>query len=232
VQNHLLQVLALLTMEPPAGTDSESVRDEKVKIFKCIPPLTADCVARGQFRGYRQEPGVAGDSQVETFVALQLRIDSWRWTGVPIYIRAGKCLPVTCTEVFVELRAPPGVYIGSPQPNHLRFRLNPQVSIALGAMVKSPGEEMRGQAVELMVSHQPGGEEMDAYERLLGDAMRGDATLFAREDSVESAWRIVDPVLGPAVRVETYEPNTWGPAGAPATVAPPGGWHNPDVESV
>jgi glucose-6-phosphate 1-dehydrogenase len=229
VQNHLLQVLALLTMEPPAGTDSESVRDEKVKIFKCIPPLAPENALRGQFRGYRDEPGVAADSRVETFAALRLSIDSWRWTGVPFYIRAGKCLPVTCTEVYVELRSPPDVYACAPRPNHLRFRLNPDVSIALGAMTKTAGEEMKGQCDELLMSHHVGGDEMDAYERLLGDAMRGDATLFAREDTVEAAWRIVDPILGGRVPVETYEPNTWGPADALTSVRPPGGWHNPVV---
>jgi glucose-6-phosphate 1-dehydrogenase len=228
VQNHLLQVLALLTMEPPAGTDSESTRNEKVKVFQAIDPLAPANVVRGQFRGYRQEPGVAADSQVETLVALRLEIDSWRWKGVPFFIRAGKCLPVTCTEVYARLRPPPDIYGRDPVANHLRFRLNPEVSIGLGAMIKTPGEQMRGSDVELLVSHQPGGDEMDAYERLLGDAMLGDATLFAREDSVEAAWRIVDPVLGQKVPVQIYEPNTWGPPSA-ASLVPPGGWHNPVV---
>jgi glucose-6-phosphate 1-dehydrogenase len=227
VQNHLLQVLAMLTMEPPAGSDSESIRDEKVKIFKSIPPLTAEHAVRGQFRGYRDEKGVAADSQAETYVALRLAIDSWRWMGVPIYIRAGKCLPVTCTEVFVELRRPPGVLLANGQRNHLRFRLSPEVTIGLGAMVKSPGEAMRGEAVELLVSHNPDGDEMDAYERLLGDAMHGDATLFAREDSVEAAWRIVDPVLDQKVPVLMYDTNTWGPASTPGVTGPADGWHNP-----
>ncbi|MGD9721260.1 MAG: glucose-6-phosphate dehydrogenase [Pirellulales bacterium] len=226
VQNHLLQVLALLTMEPPAGSDSESVRNEKVKIFKCIPPLDPADVVRGQFRGYLQEKGVATDSAVETFVALRLAINSWRWTGVPFYIRAGKCLPTTCTEVYVTLRSPPDVFLKQLLPNHLRFRLNPQVTIALGAMVKSPGEAMRGESVELVLSHSAQGDEMDAYERLLGDAMHGDASLFAREDSVEAAWRIVDSVLDNRVPVEGYEPATWGP-GAAAAIGPSQGWHNP-----
>jgi glucose-6-phosphate 1-dehydrogenase len=227
VQNHLLQVLSLLTMEPPAGVDSESVRDEKVKIFKSIPPLAPENVVRGQFRGYRDEQGVAADSPVETFVALRLEIDSWRWKGVPFYIRAGKSLPVTCTEVFVELRSPPISFAQAAAPNYLRFRLNPEVSIALGVTTKLPGETMQGATAELLVSHNPAPEEMDAYERLLGDAIRGDATLFAREDSVEAAWRIVDPILGQVVPVQTYEPRTWGPT-SPA-VAPDDGWHDPIV---
>jgi glucose-6-phosphate 1-dehydrogenase len=227
VQNHLLQVLAVLTMEAPAGIDSESIRDEKVKVFKSIPPLTAKNVVRGQFRGYRDEKGVAADSQVETFVALQLEIDSWRWKGVPVYIRAGKCLPVTCTEVFVELDLPPAFDNADLTPNHWRFRVNPEMSIALGAMIKMPGEGMTGEHVELMLSHYPQGAEMSAYERLLGDAIKGDATLFAREDSVETAWRIVDPILGNVVSVEPYEPGSWGPPTALKSLVPPGGWHEP-----
>ena len=213
VQNHLLQVLANLTMEPPAGTDSESVRNEKVKVLKEIPPLDSDNVVRGQFVGYRREKGVAADSQVETFAALRLRINSWRWHGVPFYIRAGKELPVTCTEVLVQFRRPPAIY-GSTQPpaNYLRFRISPDVQIALGVMVKEPGEVMRGREIELLASHQVTKDEMDAYERLLGDAMKGDATLFAREDYVEEAWRIVDPVLVAAPPVHEYEPNSWGPS--------------------
>ena len=227
VQNHLLQVLAILTMEAPAGTDSESIRDEKVKVFKSIPPLTPENVVRGQFRGYRDEKGVAPDSEVETFVALKLEIDSWRWKGVPIYIRAGKCLPVTCTEVYVELDAPPITHDADCIANHWRFRVNPEMSIALGAMIKKPGEKMAGEAVELLLSHYPGGDEMGAYERLLGDALKGDATLFAREDSVEAAWRIVEPVLGNKVPVEPYAPGSWGPASAQSSLVPPCGWHEP-----
>jgi glucose-6-phosphate 1-dehydrogenase len=231
VQNHLLQVLALLTMEPPAGIDAESVRNEKVKIFKCIPPLKPHDVVRGQFKGYRDEQGVAAHSKVETFAALKLKIDSWRWKGVPFYIRAGKCLPVTCTEIFVELQPPPHVFIPKSAPNHVRFRLSPQVSIGLGATTKQPGAAMRGNNIELLVSHNADGEEMEAYERLLGDAMRGDATLFAREDSVEAAWRIVDPVLGDVVPVRIYDPDTWGPVGTDTAVVPPGGWHDPALDS-
>ncbi len=231
VQNHLLQVLAVLTMEPPAGTDSEAIRDEKVKIFKAIPPLSLADVVRGQFRGYREEKGVAPNSEVETFVALKLQINSWRWKDVPVFIRAGKCLPVTCTEVYVELDTPPTVFGPPPEANHWRFRVNPDMTIALGTMTKKPGERMSGASRELVLSHQSDGAEMDAYERLLGDALRGDPALFAREDSVEAAWRIVDPVLGDVVPVEPYDPNTWGPAEAMRRIVPPGGWHDPVVIS-
>jgi glucose-6-phosphate 1-dehydrogenase len=227
VQNHLLQVLAILTMEAPAGVDAEAIRDEKVKVFRCIRPLDPQNVVRGQFRGYRDEKGVAPDSQVETFVALKLEIDSWRWKRVPVYIRAGKCLPVTCTEVYVELDLPPTIDDATLRANHWRFRVNPQMSIALGAMIKHPGDTMTGEPVELMLSHHEEGVEMGAYERLLGDALKGDATLFAREDSVEAAWRIVDPIVGGALPVETYEPNTWGPKSALTSLVPPGGWHEP-----
>jgi glucose-6-phosphate 1-dehydrogenase len=229
VQNHLFQVLVNLTMAPPAGTDSESVRDEKVKVLKEIPPLAPDSVVRGQFAGYRKEKGVAPDSKVETFAALRLEINSWRWQGVPFYLRAGKCLPVTCTEVLVRLRQPPAVYGRTPPPNHLRFRISPEVQIGLGVMVKEPGEVMAGREIELLACHHPGKDELDAYERLLGDALKGDATLFAREDYVEQAWRIVDPVLKAATPIHEYEPNTWGPAGLAPAVEPPGGWGAPVV---
>jgi glucose-6-phosphate 1-dehydrogenase len=230
VQNHLLQVLANLTMEPPAGIDSESVRDEKVKVLKEIAPLVEGSVVRGQFAGYRREKGVAADSKLETFAALRLGINSWRWHGVPFYIRAGKELPVTCTEVLVQFRRPPAVYSPTPPPpNYLRFRISPDVEIALGVMVKGPGEEMAGREVELLAFHHPSKDEMDAYERLLGDAMKGDATLFAREDYVEVAWRIVDPVLNAATPVYEYEPKTWGPREVDQKIAPVGGWHNPTV---
>ncbi|REK12557.1 MAG: glucose-6-phosphate dehydrogenase [Planctomycetota bacterium] len=225
VQNHLLQVLAVLTMEPPSSLDSESIRNEKVKIFKAIPPLEPANVVRGQFRGYREEKGVAADSQVETFVALRLHIDSWRWKGVPVYIRAGKCLPMTSTEVYVELDAPPAAYDDQCTPNYWRFRVNPDMAIALGTMIKKPGEKYNGEEVELTLSQYADGDPMAAYERLLSDAMQGDSTLFAREDSVEAAWRIVEPVLGDVVPVESYEPNTWGPQSD--AVTPPCGWHVP-----
>jgi glucose-6-phosphate 1-dehydrogenase len=230
VQNHLLQVLANLAMEPPAGMDSESVRDEKVKVLKEIAPLSPDRVVRGQFTGYRKEPGVAPDSKVETFAALRLGINSWRWHGVPFYIRAGKELPVTCTEVFVRFRPPPAVYSPTPPPaNYLRFRISPDVAIALGVMVKLPGEEMAGTEIELLAFHHPSMDEMDAYERLLGDALKGDATLFAREDYVEEAWRIVDPVLKGGIPVYEYEPKTWGPPQVDQKISSIGGWHNPAV---
>jgi glucose-6-phosphate 1-dehydrogenase len=230
VQNHLLQILANLTMEPPAGIDSESVRDEKVKVLKEIPALGPDCVVRGQFVGYRQEKGVAPDSKVETFAGLRLAINSWRWHGVPFYIRAGKELPVTCTEVLVHLRRPPAVYSSTPPPaNYLRFRISPDISIALGVMVKVPSDEMAGTETELLAFRHPGKDEMDAYERLLGDALKGDATLFAREDYVEEAWRIVDPVLNASTPVYEYEPKSWGPREVDQRVSPAGGWQNPAV---
>jgi glucose-6-phosphate 1-dehydrogenase len=232
VQNHLLQILANLTMEPPAGIDSESVRDEKLKVLKEIAPLDPDSVVRGQFVGYRRERGVAPDSKVETFAVLRLGINSWRWHGVPFYIRAGKELPVTCAEVFVQFRRPPAVYSPTPPPpNYLRFRIGPDVEIALGAMVKVPGEEMAGTETELLAFHHPGKDEMDAYERLLGDAMKRDATLFAREDYVEQAWRIVDPLLKASTPVYEYETKSWGPREVDEKVSPVGGWHNPAVTS-
>src|SRR5208282_3826543 len=190
VQNHLFQVMTNLAIEPPVRTDSESMRDEKVKVLKAIPPLDEKSVVRGQFRGYRKEKGVAQDSQVETFAALKLEVNSWRWQGVPFFIRAGKCLPVTCTEVVVRLRKPLKLFPSTLESNYLRLRVNPAVTIALGMMVMAPGEKMVGQSVEMIVSSEPHPD--DAYERLLGDAMAGDPTLFAREDYVEEAWRIVD----------------------------------------
>jgi glucose-6-phosphate 1-dehydrogenase len=227
VQNHLFQVLANLAMEPPVRTDSETMRDEKVKVLKAILPLEARNLVRGQFRGYRKEKGVAPNSQVETFAALRLEIDSWRWQGVPFYIRAGKSLPVTCTEVVVRLRRPPTVFpTCSPSPNYFRFRISPEVTMAFGLTTMDPEDKMIGQSVELLASHHPGTGEMDAYERVLGDAMEGDATLFAREDYVEEAWRIVDPVLKAGTPVHEYEPRTWGPAEVDAQVSPVGGWQN------
>ena len=228
VQNHLFQVLANLAMEPPARTDSESMRDEKVKVLRSMPPLTAANLVRGQFRGYRSEPGVASDSQVETFAALQLEIDSWRWQGVPFYIRAGKSLATTCAEVVVRLRCPPQIFpaCGAGR-NHVRFRIGPDEAIAIGLTVMDRAERGTGQTIELLNDHRPDTENIDAYERLLGDAMAGDSTLFAREDYVEEAWRIVDPVLGAATPVYEYEPGSWGPAQADA-ITPPGGWAVPE----
>jgi glucose-6-phosphate 1-dehydrogenase len=230
VQNHLFQVLTNLAMEPPVRTDSESIRDEKVKVLKAIPPLEAKSIVRGQFRGYRNEPGVAPGSTVETFVALRLEIDSWRWQGVPVYIRAGKCLPVTCAEVVVRLRRPPAMFAGfDVAANYCRFRISPDVTFAIGANVIAPGQETQSETAEMLGTRHPHAEEMDAYERVLGDAMQGDATLFAREDYVEEAWRIVDPVLKAGTPVYEYEPGTWGPKEVEARVAPPDGWHDPKV---
>jgi glucose-6-phosphate 1-dehydrogenase len=232
VQNHLFQVLSNLAMEPPVRTDSESVRDEKVKVLKAIPSLSPDSIVRGQFRGYRSEKGVAPDSTIETFVALRLRIDSWRWQGVPVYIRAGKQLPVTCTEVVVRLRQPPTMFHSFDlESNYFRFRISPDVTLAIGANVIAPGQETVGQTTEMVGTRLPRADEMDAYERVLGDAMHGDATLFAREDYVEEAWRIVDPVLKAGTRVYEYEPGTWGPKEVEASVSPAGGWQNPTVKS-
>jgi glucose-6-phosphate 1-dehydrogenase len=229
IQNHLFQVLANLAMEPPVRTDSESMRDEKVKVLKAMPPLEAKNIVRGQFRGYRKEKGVAPDSKVETFAALQLEIDSWRWRGVPFYIRAGKCLPMTCAEVVVRLRQPPTMYQGFKlKPNYVRQRISPEVTIALGMNVIAPESETVSTCTEMIASHHPRADEMDAYELLLGDAMAGDATLFAREDYVEEAWRIVDPVLKSDTPVHEYEPNTWGPSEV-EKVTPASGWQNPIV---
>ncbi|HEY2414940.1 MAG TPA: glucose-6-phosphate dehydrogenase [Pirellulaceae bacterium] len=230
IQNHFFQVLANLAMEPPVRTDSESMRDEKVKVLKAIPPLDAKNVVRGQFRGYKSEKGVAPNSQVETFAALKLKVNSWRWQGVPFYIRAGKNLPVTCTEIMARLRRPPAVFpTCSGAQNYFRFRISPVVTSAFGLTVMDPKENMIGEQIELLHSHHAGPEEMEAYERVLGDAMAGDATLFAREDYVEEAWRIVDPVLKAGSPVFEYDPRTWGPSEVDQKVVPPGGWNNPVV---
>ncbi len=230
VQNHLFQILANLAMEAPARTDSESIRDEKVKVLKAIPALDAKNLIRGQFRGYRNENGVAPDSRTETFAALRLEIDSWRWQGVPFYIRAGKCLPVKYTEVVVRLRRPPAIFPACcPAANYFRFRVSPDVTMAFGLTVMDTEEKMVGQSVEVLASSRSGAEEMDAYERLLGDAMAGDTTLFAREDYVEEAWRIVEPVLKADTPVYEYEQNTWGPREVGGGVVPAGGWQNPTV---
>jgi len=229
VQNHLFQVLCNLAMEPPVRADSESIRDEKVKVLKAIPPLGPDDLVRGQFRGYRSEQGVAQGSAVETFAAIRLQIDSWRWRGVPFYIRTGKCLPVTCTEVVVRLRKPPTMYDGFDlKPSYTRFRISPEVTIAIGANVLAEGETDTLTA-EMVGTRLSRAGDMDAYERVLGDAMQGDATLFAREDYVEEAWRIVDPVLKAGTPVYEYEPGTWGPKEVESRVTPPGGWQNPVV---
>ncbi|MBV8378467.1 MAG: glucose-6-phosphate dehydrogenase [Verrucomicrobia bacterium] len=231
IQNHLFQVLTNLAMEPPPRIDSESIRDEKVKVLKAIPPLERKNVVRGQFRGYRDEKGVAPDSQVETFAALQLEIDSWRWKDVPFFIRAGKCLPVTCAEIVVRFRHPPTMYSEfNLRANYFRFRISPEVTLAFGINAIAPGEDTMIHTDELIVSRHPRPEEMDAYERVLGDAMAGDQTLFAREDYVEEAWRIVDPVLKAGTPVLGYDQKSWGPSEVDTKVSPPGGWQNPIVE--
>ena len=232
VQNHLLQVTALMAMEPPSKNDPDAIRDQKSLLLKSVRPLDPTEVVRGQYKGYRQEEGVDPHSQVETYVALRLHIDNWRWEGVPFYIRAGKCLPVSSTEVMVELKRPPLAVFGRKErdkPDHLRFRLSPDVFIAIGAQAKMPGEEMAGEKVELVARHHAG-DEMSPYERLLGDAMRGDPTLFTREDSVDAAWRVVDPAERDPSPLYEYSPNTWGPAEAGKLIANSGGWHNPLLE--
>lgn len=232
VQNHLLQVVSLLAMEPPTSGFSDAVRDEKVKVLKAIKPLSHDQLVRGQFRGYREEKDVAPDSNVETYAALELHIDSWRWAGVPFFIRAGKSLPTTATEVRVTLRHTPqhvfaGIEMERPAPNYVRFRLGNAAEIALGACTRKPGDDPRdgiqGDGVELLFCAHPG-EGMAEYERLLADAMQGDPTLFAREDEVEEGWRIVDPLLRDGDQVHLYEPGSWGPVAADALVARVGGW--------
>ncbi|MCX6952556.1 MAG: glucose-6-phosphate dehydrogenase [Verrucomicrobia bacterium] len=211
IQNHLLQVVGFLAMEPPTGTNQESIRAEQVKVFRKIRPLGRGDIVRGQFRGYRREDGVARDSKVETFAAARLRIDSPRWKGVPFFIRTGKRLPTTMTEVLVMLKPPALGKLCPGQANYVRFRLSPDVTIAIGARVKRPGEELIGDATELQVVNHPHGVEMGAYERLLGDAMAGDGTLFAGQDGVEASWAVVQPILGAVTPVHIYEPGTWGP---------------------
>src|SRR5262245_861486 len=231
IQNHLLQVVSYLAMEAPSSTYDEAIRDEQAKVLRTVRPMEVKYMVRGQFRGYRDEPGVPKDSYMATYAALQLHVDSWRWDGVPFYVRAGKCLAKTVTEVTVELRKPPPVVFPEPVPgsgNVVRFRLSPEVAIAISAAAKKPGEGMSGREVELSVTEEPaqGADgRMDAYERLLGDAMAGDGTLFARQDVVEAAWAIVDPVIhGPSPLYE-YEPGTWGPQEADKLVEGVGGWN-------
>ena len=214
IQNHMLQVVGFLAMESPAATNQESIRDEQVKVFRAIRPLSPGDVVRGQFRGYRQQDGVAPDSRVETFAAARLHIDSPRWNGVPFFIRAGKCLPATMTEVLVMLKPPPLSKMCPGQANYVRFRLSPDVTIAIGARVKRAGAQLIGDPTELKVVHHPNGDEMDAYERLLNDAMAGDGTLFAGQEGVEAAWAVVQPILGLVTPVPDYEPGTWGPSEA------------------
>ncbi|RPI41655.1 MAG: glucose-6-phosphate dehydrogenase [Betaproteobacteria bacterium] len=231
VQNHMFQVLALLAMEPPIAPDSESIRDENTKLLRSVRPIESNALVRGQYRGYRSERGVAPDSRVETFVAMRLAIDSWRWSGVPFLLRAGKHLPVTATEVRVSLRRPPKQLFrdtgAAAADNYFRFGLGPgQVRIDLGARVKAHGEAMRGDEVALQFCSNRD-DEMSAHERLLGDAMKGDPTLFARQDTVEAAWRIVQPALEADTAVHPYEPGSWGPAEAQRIAIHAGGWHDP-----
>jgi glucose-6-phosphate 1-dehydrogenase len=227
VQNHLLQVIGFLAMEPPSDLYWESVRNEVADVFRAIPPIRPEDVVRGQFIGYRQEPGVAPASQVETYAAVRLQVSSWRWDGVPFLIRAGKCLPVTATEVVVKLRRPPLRKLSRRDANTFRFRLGPEVALSLSARVKKPGTEMVGETVELAVVKRDTSDEADAYERLLTDAMNGDATLFVRQDAVEAAWAVVEPVLGDATPLQFYEPGSWGPREAERLAADLGGWDDP-----
>jgi glucose-6-phosphate 1-dehydrogenase len=229
VQNHIFQVLCNLAMECPARGDSESMRDEKVKVLKAIPTIDPKDLVRGQFHGYLDEKNVAPGSTVETFAALKLEVKSWRWDGVPFYIRAGKEMPVTCMEVMARFRKPPTTNITEPNTpqNYMRFRISPEMTVAMAVSVTSPTGAGSRAAVEMVASRHPRPDEMEAYERVLGDAMAGDATLFARQDYVEEAWRIVDPVLKATTPVYVYEPNTWGPKEADQAVAPPGGWDEP-----
>ena len=226
IQNHLLQVVGFLAMEPPTSMYPESLHDEQVKVFRMIPPIKPARLVRGQFVGYQKEPGVAPNSTVETFAALRLEIDSWRWAGVPFLIRAGKCLPVTATEVLVKLRQPPLTHL-PPGSNYFRFRLGPDLSLSLGARVKKPGPELVTMETELSAVAESGANEMQAYERLLTDAMKGDALLFVRQNAVEAAWAIVDPILNDVCPVHPYQPGSWGPPEADELAVNLGGWHNP-----
>jgi glucose-6-phosphate 1-dehydrogenase len=229
VQNHMLQIVALLAMEAPSRQDVDSARDQKAVLLKSMRPIDPKDVVRGQYRGYRREAGVAPKSRVETFVALKCFIDTWRWAQVPFYIRAGKCLPVTTTEVIVELKRPPRAVfgdVGPNHPNHLHFRLSPDVFIALNAQAKTPGEAFEGEEVELVARHLSG-DARSPYERLLGDALRGDPTLFTNEAMVEAAWRVVEPVVAAGGRPLLYDPGTWGPEAADRIIAGDGGWHDP-----
>jgi len=233
IQNHMFQLVSYLAMEAPSAAYGEAIRDEQAKVLRNVRPLSAENMVRGQFRGYRDEPGVSKTSYMATYAALRLYVDSWRWEGVPFYVRAGKTLKMTCTEIMVELKNPPQVVFSEPIPamgNYVRFRLNPQVAIAIGARAKRPGEGMQGQPLELSVVEQPlqGNDgRLGDYARLLNDAMTGDATLFARQDVVEAAWAIVDPVIhGPSPMYE-YDPGSWGPPQADRLVAEIGGWNTP-----
>ena len=233
VQNHLLEVLAILAMEPPVGAGSEALRDEKTKVLRAVQHPERRGIVRGQYAGYRAEDGVAPHSDVETYAALRFDIDSWRWAGVPFFVRSGKRLPVTATEVMATFRQPPQRLFDESlpaRPNYLRFRLGPdRVAIALGTRIKSPGEAMAGREIELYACNSHA-DEMTPYERLLGDAMRGDTTLFARQDSVEVAWDIVDRLLASGPQAEPYAAGSWGPAAAGRMVERYGGWYDPPAD--
>jgi len=227
VQNHLLEVLTNIAMEPPPGSEAEVLRDARVMVLRGIQTLKPEDVVRGQFRGYLQEPGVKPNSTMETFVALRLYINSWRWQGVPFYIRAGKSMANTVTEVVVKLCQPPAIFSDQvPPANYFRFRVTPDLQIAIGAFVKVPGPKDCGEEQELLIDHPDDPNEMSAYEELLHDAMTGYAVHFARQDYVEESWRIVDPILDNVTPIHEYEPGTWGPTEADA-VGPQGGWYNP-----
>lgn len=235
VQNHLLQVVALLAMEPPAGSGPDPLRDEKVKVFRTMRPLASEDLVRGQYAGYREESGVAPDSDVETYAAVRLFIDSWRWAGVPWYLRAGKSLAETVTETWIEFKAPPQrLFADTLEPagraNYIRFRFAPESQIALAARVKEPGKAFVGHQHELYLCNEHPGEEAP-YERLLGDALVGNGMLFTREDGVEAAWAVVEPVLERHGPVQRYEPGSWGPAKAEALASAHGGWCNPALET-
>jgi glucose-6-phosphate 1-dehydrogenase len=230
VQNHLLQVVGFLAMEPPSDLYPESVRNELADVFRAVPPLEPEDLVRGQFQGYLEEPGVAPGSKVETYAALKLEVASWRWDGVPFFIRAGKQMPVTCTEVLVRLRRPPLRKVDRrDDANYFRFRLGPEMQLSLGARVKKPGQQVTGMNVELEAVNASKGDEVEAYERLLTDAVHGDAILFVREDAVEAAWAAVEPILDAPRPPEIYRPGTWGPTEANELTRDLGGWHDPVV---
>jgi glucose-6-phosphate 1-dehydrogenase len=227
VQNHLLQVLTFLAMEPPVGTGVESIRDEKAKVLRAVAPLNAEHVVLGQFQGYLDVKGVAPGSKVETYAALRLDIQTWRWQGVPFYIRTGKCLPETCTEVYATFRRPPAIYGRTPTPNHLRFHLTPNFEIALGVEIMGPDEDLVAERAELKIDQQKGIHDISPYERLFGEALKGEQSLFAREDSVELAWKIVEPALDGVLPIHSYKPGTWGPDEASRILLAESKWHDP-----
>ena len=229
VQNHLLQVLTYLAMEPPVGTGVDSIRDEKVKVLQAVPPIDPTGVVLGQFAGYRDLKGVDPDSRVETFAATRLEVRTRRWEGVPFYVRAGKCLPESCTEVLVTFRRPKAVYGETPRPNHLRFRLSPRIEIGLGASIVGPEEDLTGKSVELQVDRQEIPGEILPYQRLLDEAIKGEQSLFAREDTVELAWKIVAPALVGSLPVHAYEKGSWGPQESSSILRSGDRWHDPIV---